>query len=172
MQVLARGPGLLVRGALYALLWWVLTDGAAASWWIGAPAVVLALLASLFLLPPVSFAGYQALRFVPFFLVRSLLGGVDVARRAFQPRTAIAPDLVAYPLGLPAGFPRVFFLNMVSLLPGTLGAELEDDVLHVHVLDRRSAFEAELAALENRVAGIFGVTPWSGLGLDERDQAL
>ncbi|MBE0509552.1 MAG: Na+/H+ antiporter subunit E [Chromatiales bacterium] len=40
------------------------------------------------------------LRFIPFFLLQSLLGGIDVARRAFHPRTPLSPTLIRYPLSL------------------------------------------------------------------------
>ena len=140
------------------LIWWSLADGAAPSWWIGVPVVLLALIASAVLLPPASFIWYEFVRFVPFFLLRSLLGGADVAWRAFHPGIPIAPDLIAYPLRLPPGLPRVFMANTVSLLPGTLSAELSANCLTVHVLDGRKDFLSELKAVEHRVARMFGIS--------------
>lgn len=137
------------------LIWWVLTDGAASSWWIGVPAVLLALLASIALIPPLPFVWLGLVRFVPFFLIHSLLGGIDVARRVFQPRLPISPDLVEYPLRLPPGLAQVIMVNTVSLLPGTLAAELGQDILKIHVLDSGSDFETELIAIEEHVARLF-----------------
>ena len=145
------------RGVVFSLIWWSLADGAAPSWWIGVPAVLLALIASAVLLPPAPFIWYEFVRFVPFFLLRSLLGGADVAWRAFHPGMPIAPDLIAYPLRLPPGLPRVFMANTVSLLPGTLSAELGENGLTVHVLDKRKDFLSELEAVEHSVARMFGV---------------
>ena len=85
------------------------------------------------------------------FLWHSLKGGVDVAWRAFHPRLPITSKLVEYPLRLPPGLPRVILVNTVSLLPGTLSAELGSQVLKVHVLDSLGDFLAELEALEQRV---------------------
>ena len=34
-----RGATLLSRGFVFALIWWILSDGAVASWLIGVPAV-------------------------------------------------------------------------------------------------------------------------------------
>ena len=146
------------RGGLFSLIWWVLTDGAAPSWWIGVPAVWLAVAASAALLPPTPFVWYEFLRFVPFFLLRSLLGGADVAWRAFHPGLPIAPDLIEYPMRLPAGLPRVFMANTVSLLPGTLSAALDRNVLKVHVLDSRKSVLTELEAVEQSVARMFGTS--------------
>jgi multicomponent Na+:H+ antiporter subunit E len=63
----------------------------------------------------------------------------------------ITPELIEYPLRLPPGLPRVILVNTVSLLPGTLSAELVGQVLRVHVLDSLGDFLAELEALEKRV---------------------
>jgi len=46
--------------------------------------------------------------------------------------------------------------NAVSLLPGTLSVELDEDILRVHVLDETSAINEELNMLENHLADIFG----------------
>ncbi len=153
----AAATTFLARAGAFALVWWALSGGVPSSWWIGAPAVLLAALASVALVPRVGASWSGVLRFVPFFAWRSLLGGVDVARRAFHPRLPIAPGLVEHALRLPPGLPRVFMANTVSLLPGTLSAELADDVLTVHVLDREKDAGADLAAVERAVARLFGV---------------
>ena len=149
---------LVSRGLLFSLIWWILTDGTASSWWIGVPAVLLTLITSVALLPTVHFDWIAFFRFVPFFLVRSLLGGVDVAWRAFHPGMPIAPDLVEYPLQLPPGLARVFMADTVSLLPGTLSTEIRQNCLKVHVLDGRKDVIPELEAVEQGVARIFGIS--------------
>lgn len=93
---------------------------------------------------------------MPFFLIRSLLGGADVAWRAFHSGMPIAPDLIEYPLRLPPGLPQVFMANTVSLLPGTLSASLNQGIQKLHVLDGRNGVLAELEAVEQRVARMFG----------------
>ena len=146
------------RGGVFSLIWWVLTDGVAASWWVGVPVVLLAVIISVALLPPAPFVWYEFLRFVPFFFVRSLIGGVDVAWRALHPAMPIAPDLITYPLRLPPGLPQVFMANTISLLPGILSAEFGANFLKVHVLDVRHNFLSELEAVEKSVAAMFGVS--------------
>ncbi len=146
------------RTLLFALLWWILTEGAMNSWLVGALVIVFAVLASRALLPGVSWSLPGIVRFVPFFLWRSLYGGVDVARRALHPRLPISPELFEHRWRLPPGLPRVFMANTVSLLPGTLSAELDEEHLHVHVLDHTGAFASELAVIEARVARLFGLS--------------
>jgi len=144
------------RVIIFTLAWWILTDGDAGSWWIGVPVVMLAVAVSIALLPPVKLVWYELLRFVPFFLMTSLRGGVDVAWRAFYPGIRVNPALVEYRLRLPPGQSRVFMTNTVSLLPGSLSAELRANSLRVHVLDASHDFRAELQSLEGFVARIFG----------------
>ena len=143
------------RTVLFALLWWVLTQGAMNSWLVGAPVVVFAVLASGVLLPGVSWSLPGIARFVPFFLWRSLYGGVDVAIRALHPRLPISPGMYDHRWRLPPGLPRVFMANTVSLLPGTLSAELDEEHLRVHVLDQTAIIASELKVIEARVAELF-----------------
>ena len=149
-------PGILRRASLFALVWWILVEGELASWWIGAPAVLLAAAASVALLAPVTLVWYELFRFVPFFVIRSFLGGADVAWRALHPSMPIGPHLIEYPIQLPSGLPCVFMANTVSLLPGTLSAELASNCLKVHVLNGRKDVVSELETLEQRVAALFG----------------
>lgn len=150
------GSTVVSRALLFSLLWWALTDGTAGSWWIGAPAVAGAVIISVILVPPLGLVWREVMGFVPFFLWHSLKGGTDVARRAFHPRMPIAPELIEYPLRLPPGLSQVAMINITSLLPGTLSAEIEGQVLKVHVLDSRGDFLDGLNALEQRVGRMWG----------------
>jgi multicomponent Na+:H+ antiporter subunit E len=152
--------GCLVHTTGLALLWVVLTEGELESWVIGVPAVGVATAAAVWLGPPA--AGrprlFGLIRFACYFIYRSLVGGVDVARRALHPRLPLTPGLHDYPLRLPPdGLSRVFYTCILSLLPGTLGAELRADWVTVHVLDSRPETLAEIAALEEVIAGVFGI---------------
>lgn len=151
-----RWPEILRRGALFALVWLIVVEGELSSLWIGVPAVLVTTMASIVLCSPVTLIWHELLRFVPFFLIHSLMGGVDVAWRAIHPRMPIAPHLVEYPIRLPPGLPRVFMANTVSLLPGTLSANLSSSYLEVHVLTDRKDAMSELRKLERRVAALFG----------------
>lgn len=146
-----------MRSLLFSFIWLILSDGIVSSWWIGIPTVLLAVFASIAFIPPVPVVWHEIPRFVIFFLIRSLVGGADVAWRALHPRMPIAPELVEYPLQITPGLPQVFVANTVSLLPGTLSTELHQGVLEIHVLDKEKDFIAELESVERRVARMFGV---------------
>jgi len=147
----------LLRLALLSLMWWILTDGAIDSWPVGAPVVLIATLVSVMLMPPLSWSLRGMVVFIPYFFWHSIRGGVDVARRALHPQLPISPGLFDYRFRLPPGFPRVFMANTVSLLPGTLSVELDEEILRVHVLDETRDINEELNILENHLADIFGI---------------
>jgi multicomponent Na+:H+ antiporter subunit E len=73
-----------------------------------------------------------------------------------RPRLRIAPGIGTYELRLTGVNARVFFLDSVSLLPGTLSADLRGARLYVHALDINDDIEAALRPLEEQVAVLFG----------------
>ena len=149
----------LQRGFALAGLWWVLAEGRADSWGVGAVCVVLALIASLRLSPPgpsrVSLAGL--LRFGGFFLVQSARSGALVAALALRPRLDLAPAMLEVRTRLPPGPARVLLIYTLSLLPGTLNVRLDDDLLRVHVLDTRLHVEAEIDAAQRHISQLLRV---------------
>ena len=148
-----------VRLVALALLWLALTEGDLDTWWLGVLAVVAATLSSLVLLPPAgrSWSPVGAVRFAGFFLRQSAVGGIDVALRALKPGMDLDPALVEYTTRLPEGGSRVLFANTISLLPGTLSAEVRDRSLLVHTLAASPELQQELRLTEEAVARLFGV---------------
>ena len=144
---------------MLALLWALLTDLRTDTWAFGLPAV-LAGAALVFMLPSapawrLSLSG--TLAFALWFAVKSLRGATDVAIRALAPRMSLRPGFRAFTPALPQGAPRVVFLNTITLLPGTLSAEIAGDAVIVHMLDTRADLDADLGALETRIAAMFGL---------------
>jgi multicomponent Na+:H+ antiporter subunit E len=142
---------------LLAGLWWLITGGAATAWLIGLPAVGLAVWANRNLVDATrtQLSAWGLLRFMPYFLWASLRGGLDVALRTLTPRMRIEPGFMQFQTTLHQVSARTFFANCVSLLPGTLAADLKDDHLEIHVLNMASEPQAELTSLERAVARLF-----------------
>jgi multicomponent Na+:H+ antiporter subunit E len=140
-----------------ALVWLGLNGSDLASWLIGAPAVlgVSALVARLPRHQTSDLRWARLPGFAFFFLGQSVLGGWDVARRVLERRPRIAPGFVDYETSLPAGSARRFYVAVISLLPGTLSTDVEDDRIVVHTLDLGAAPQAALEELERQVARIF-----------------
>lgn len=142
-----------------AALWWLITDGQPSSWIIGIPAILFATWAFLRLNPQsgnyVSLTGL--IRFIPFFLIESLRGGIDVASRTLHPRLNINPGFYRHQVKLEDGVKQVFFINCVNLLPGTLTADIHEDWIEIHLLSEDIDPEAGLLRLEEAVGRIFQI---------------
>jgi len=147
----------LRRVVLFAVLWWILSGGALDGWVIGTPFVLLAAWLSLRLWAetPVSLSGLA--RFVPWFAYQSVVGATDVAIRSLQPRMPLHPGIVRHRLRLPPGASQVTLANVVSMLAGTLSADLEEGELVIHALDARKDMHAMVLDLEPRIAALFGL---------------
>lgn len=145
---------MLLRGLAFALIWWALAEGRPDSWGVGTVSIGLAMFASLRFSPPgggrLSASGLLA--FIGFFIVQSVCGGVLVAARALRPGMDLSPALLEFPLHLPPGPLRVALVYTLNLLPGTISVMIVEDTLHLHVFDRRMPIEAELRAVEARIA--------------------
>jgi multicomponent Na+:H+ antiporter subunit E len=148
----------LTRLVLFAGFWLVFAGNDPLSWIVGVPAVLFASWTAEMLSRrrgrDVTLGGL--LRYIPFFLWESVLGGADVAKRVIRPGLQIKPGFIEYPLRLTEPGARIFFLDSISLLPGTLSADYRDGIAHVHALDTDADLIEPLRRLELRVADLFG----------------
>ena len=146
----------LTRGVAFLVLWIVLIGLDPVDLAVGVFAAAAATWTSLRLLPPeagrVRFAVLVAL--LPRFLWQSVVAGVDVARRAFDPRLPLKTGFVVYRTRYPRGPARNAFASLTSLLPGTVPAEDDAQGLHYHCLDVGQPVAEQLAAEEEAVSRV------------------
>lgn len=155
-----KTSGLLWLVAALVGVWWILAAPLGESWGAGLLAVAVGVGISRALrgkpgtgrLRPRALLG-----FAPWFVGEAVRGGVDVSRRALSPSMPLAPGTAKLEVRLPEGPARVFFVNSISLLPGTFSAALDGAELTVHLLTVRAGAEDRLRSLEERVADLFGV---------------
>jgi multicomponent Na+:H+ antiporter subunit E len=159
----------VTRGLTLAIVWWAVSEGETYGWYYGAAVVVLATTWSLRLHPPRGEAlspreaagrAGALLSLTGWFVTRSFAGGIDVARRALSRRLDIDPGLVRHTLAIPPGRARTVVVGLISLMPGTLSAELDGDALEVHSLDiaARARVGEQVVELEDRVGRVSGWT--------------
>ncbi len=149
---------LLFRLVLFSFLWWGLSEGslpyllpaclfiagaAGVSMWCVRPGMWRIRLRAL-------------LGFIAFFLVQSFLAGLDVAGRAFRLRLPLELGIISYRLRLRKTSARLFFVWIVSLLPGTASVSLEEKEVLIHVLDTEQVHQDRLQAIEDRLGSLFG----------------
>jgi multicomponent Na+:H+ antiporter subunit E len=153
--------------AILAVIWLALTGFDSLP--LGALAAAVGALVGAWMVPglPQPWRPLRLFRFALFFIRTSVVGGLDVAWRAVQRRPALHPTWLRYRLSLPAGQPRTLMVSMLSLLPGTLSAELQDDgMLLVHALDGSDepATRSSVARLEQELAWFFSLPAPAGDG--------
>lgn len=148
------------RMILLLLVWWTLTEGDPSGIGFGLVIVTLVTAISVRLFPP----GTARIRpmpfclFVLFFAGRSVTAGIDVARRLLSPSLPVSPGFLTFHLNLPEGGPRWLLANTLSLMPGTLSVSLDGARLDLHCLDTRDPIEADVRAVEQKVARVFGLS--------------
>jgi multicomponent Na+:H+ antiporter subunit E len=146
----------IARGAAYLALWVVLIGLDPVDLAVGLFTAAAATWTSLRLLPP----GSHRLRLAALprlalrFLRQSVIAGVDVARRAFDPRLPLETGFVVYPTRYPRGPARNAFASLTSLLPGTVPTEDDAQGLLYHCLDVQQPIAAQLAAEEEAVSRV------------------
>jgi len=143
---------LIVRALGFAFFWAILAAGK--GWGVGIPVICLATAVSFHSVPVNQWSLAGLARFLPYFVWNSLRGGVDVAARALNPRLPIDPAVVRYEMRLDSTAARVLMADTVTLLPGTLSADLQGNILLVHVLTASGPFMDTLATLEQRVVDL------------------
>lgn len=152
---------------LLSITWLILTAGDPMSWLIGLPFLAIAL----FLQPDFdardeghtfksnSFSKILGLvQFSFFFIVESVRGGLDVSRRVLAPQLNVNPIFFDYAVQLKLPSSQQFFIGCVSLLPGTLSADLINNELKIHGLDQHANNTQGVKRLEHLVGKIFGET--------------
>lgn len=93
-------------------------------------------------------------KFIWFFIYQSIKGGTDTAVRVFSVEMKLQPEFIHYSIKhLPAGSPMNLFMNVVSLLPGSVSVIREPTSVLVHVLTVTSSslediYQCELAICE------------------------
>lgn len=148
-------------------LWWFLTGSADAlygrGWYVGLPMALLAgylhtRLSQQQQTPQSIQLQWQQLPyFIWYFISRSVVAGIDVAQRTLSPNMGLNDRCIDYPINLPAGPARVFFMLLISLLPGTLAVRQQQSHIRLHVLDSSQDISAECARTEAVVARLFGI---------------
>ena len=70
--------------------------------------------------------------YIPVFIFKLVLANVDLAYRVLSPKLPINPGIVKVPTNLKSDFSKFILANSITLTPGTLSLDVEDDHVLVH----------------------------------------
>ncbi len=148
------------------LLWLLLTGSLApaelAAGLLTAAVVTLISLSRITLLSGLRLTATAPLHFLAYlrvFLVALVRANVDVARRVLSPSLPINPGVVKIRTGLRSDLGRLLLANSITLTPGTLTVDVEEDRLLIHWItvppgvDLESATQQIAAEFERHLSG-------------------
>lgn len=159
------------RAAVLALAWYVVSAGNPRSWLVGVPAVMAgALLQRPDRSDPLLrwWRIDHMARFALFYVRHAIAGGVDVALRAIGPGHRVDPGFVTYRLRLPRGPARSLLVVTISMLPGTVAADVVGRKLVVQRIHSGIDIASGCRRTEEHVARLFGIDLTSNAGWRER----
>ncbi|MDA3820859.1 MAG: Na+/H+ antiporter subunit E [Candidatus Delongbacteria bacterium] len=94
------------------------------------------------------------------FLYELIRSNLDVARRVLSPSLPINPGIVDVKTRLKSPMARMILTNSITLTPGTLTVDIEDDTLFIHWIDvssedREEATKKIVNRFENIISKIY-----------------
>jgi len=122
--------------------------------------VLLGLWAARFLWPddaPVLTARQAArvLLYIPHLLVAIVVAAVQVAEIVVQPHMPIQPVLIRHRTQFKRDVSRVAFANSITLTPGTLTVDIEENTFVIHCIAEGFADDITNGDLERRITRVF-----------------
>lgn len=98
---------------------------------------------------------WRALLYIPWLFSRILVSGVHVSYLILHPRLPIKPVLFRHRADLGSDEAVLLMGNSITLTPGTVTVEADDEELIVHALDEDSTGDVLSQRLEKMVARVF-----------------
>ena len=90
--------------------------------------------------------------YIPVFIYKLVLANVDMAYRVLSPKLPINPGVVKVPTEIKSDFGKLVLANSITLTPGTLSMDVEDDGVLVHWVNVKGETKEEY---QNNISGSF-----------------
>lgn len=84
-----------------------------------------------------------AIWYILFLFIEIIKANLDVAFRVIKPVIPINPGIVAVKTKLKTPIGRMILANSITLTPGTLSVDIEEDTLYIHWIDVTNIDEKE-----------------------------
>lgn len=98
--------------------------------------------------------------YLPVFIYKLILSNLDIARRVLSPKIPLNPGIVKIKTELKGDFGKLTLANSITLTPGTLSIDYDDEGLYVHMVDVKGTTplehqQAVSGPFEKILGGIF-----------------
>lgn len=90
--------------------------------------------------------------YIPVFIWKLILANLDVARRVLSPKIPLKPGIVKVKTDLKGDLGKLTLANSITLTPGTLSIDIDEEHIYVHTVEVKGETEAEN---KKQIAGLF-----------------
>lgn len=98
---------------------------------------------------------WRFVKYVPWLLYQIILSNFHVAYLALSPKMPINPSIIELPSKLESDISYVTLANSITLTPGTITMDIDDNNFIVHALSDKVADDLKSGDMEDRVAHIY-----------------
>ena len=100
--------------------------------------------------------GFSVLRYIPWLIGQIIVSSIEVTKLIWGPKDKLSPVLAKVSAKNIPPHKRVLYANSITLTPGTLSVDLEDDEMTVHALQASSIEEIKEGDMERKITGLWG----------------
>ncbi len=91
------------------------------------------------------------IRYIYYLIIEIIKANIDVAKIVLSKEMNIQPHFFKVPLHLKKDLNKVIYANAITLTPGTLSVDVQDDYILIHALTQAAANGVEGSILEKGV---------------------
>ena len=92
--------------------------------------------------------------YIPWLIWAIIKANIDVAKRILSPKLPIAPRIVRVTGTQKTDLCRVIFANSITLTPGTVSLDLDEEDIVVHALTEEAADDVQSGNMDRRVTAL------------------
>jgi len=93
--------------------------------------------------------------YLPWLFYQIMLSNLHLVKLVFSPISRLNPRIIPYQTKLTNGLALVTFANSITLTPGTITIELEENTFYVHAIDSKAANDLLTGDMENHIEKVF-----------------
>ena len=94
--------------------------------------------------------GYQAVKYLFWLIGQIILSSIHVTKLIWSPKDKLSPTLAKIPVKNVVSNTSVLYANSITLTPGTLSVDLDNDEITVHALQKESIEELKQGGIYPR----------------------